>query len=68
VCIAVTIITTLLVNVPINKRTAEWDLDRDPAEWQQMRAWWHDLQGVRGGLYLSAFVLLTVAAVIGRRA
>ena len=67
VCVAVTIITTLIVNVPINNRTAEWSLDRDPAEWQRMRARWHNFQGVRGGLYLTAFILLVTAAVVARR-
>jgi hypothetical protein len=36
-CIAVTIVTTLTVNVPINTRTAGWQLPNDASEWQQMR-------------------------------
>ena len=36
-CIAVTVVTTLLVNVPINTQTAGWQLTNDPAAWQQMR-------------------------------
>jgi uncharacterized membrane protein len=62
-CIAITIITTVVVNVPINNRTAEWSLNDDPAEWQQMRTRWHAFQGLRGGLYFAAFILLVIASV-----
>jgi uncharacterized membrane protein len=43
-CIAVTVVTTLLVNVPINTQTAGWQLTNDPAGWQQMRERWHFFQ------------------------
>lgn len=67
VCIAITVVTTLLVNVPINTRTAGWQLTGDPAEWQQMRERWHVFQGVRGALFAAAFVLLAVPLVWTRR-
>jgi uncharacterized membrane protein len=66
-CIAVTVVTTLSVNVPINTQTASWQLINDPSEWQRMRERWHLFQGVRGGLFASAFVLLTIALVVVRR-
>jgi uncharacterized membrane protein len=66
-CIAVTVVTTLLVNVPINTQTASWQLTNDPSEWQQMRERWHFFQGVRGGLFAFAFVLLTIPLVVVRR-
>ena len=66
-CIAVTVVTTLLVNVPINTQTAGWQLTNDPSDWQQMRERWHFFQGVRGALFTFAFVLLTIALVVVRR-
>jgi uncharacterized membrane protein len=66
-CIAITVVTTLTVNVPINSRTAEWQLTNDSAEWDQIRARWHFFQGVRGGLFLLAFAMLVFAMLISRR-
>ena len=66
-CIAVTVVTTLTVNVPINTRTASWQLTDDSSEWEQMRERWHFFQGVRGGLFAAAFVLLTIPLVVMRR-
>jgi hypothetical protein len=51
---AVTVVTTLLVNVPIKAQTATWQLTSDPAEWRQMRERWHFFQGVRGALFAAA--------------
>jgi uncharacterized membrane protein len=66
-CIAVTVVTTLLVNVPINTQTAGWQLTNDPSAWQQMRERWHFFQGVRGALFAAAFVLLAIPLVLTRR-
>jgi uncharacterized membrane protein len=66
-CLGVTVVTTLTVNVPINTRTASWHMNSDPAEWHDMRERWHVLQGVRGGLFAAAFVLLSVSVVVPRR-
>jgi uncharacterized membrane protein len=66
ICLALTVVTTLTVNVPINTRTASWQLTDDSSEWEQMRERWHFFQGVRGGLFASAFVLLAIAQVIRR--
>jgi uncharacterized membrane protein len=67
ICIAVTVVTTLLVNVPINTQTATWQLTNDPSAWQQMRERWHFFQGVRGALFTAAFVLLAIPLVLTRR-
>jgi uncharacterized membrane protein len=67
VCIAVTVVTTLWVNVPINTQTAAWQLTNDPRPWQQMRERWHFFQGVRGALFAAAFVLLAIPLVMTRR-
>ncbi len=67
ICIAIIVVTSLTVNVPINNLTSRWQLASDAAEWSQMRSRWHFFQGIRGGLFLAAFLLLTVASVIPRR-
>jgi uncharacterized membrane protein len=65
-CIAITIITTLTINVPINNLTAEWRLTESFEKWSEMRTRWHLFQGVRGGLFLLAFILLTTASTMQR--
>jgi uncharacterized membrane protein len=67
VLIAITVITTLTVNVPINSRTAEWQLSNDSIEWDQMRTRWHFFQGIRGGLFLLAFVILAFTTLLSRQ-
>jgi uncharacterized membrane protein len=66
ICIAVTVVTTLTVNVPINTQTASWQLTNDTSEWQHIRERWHVFQGVRGALFAAAFVLLTIPLVMRR--
>jgi uncharacterized membrane protein len=66
-CLAITLVTTLTVNVPINTRTASWPLSNDPFEWQAMRQRWHAFQGVRGGLFGAAFLLLSLPLVASRQ-
>jgi uncharacterized membrane protein len=66
ICIAVTIVTTLTINIPINNLTAKWQLTESFEKWSEMRTRWHLLQGVRGGLFLLSFVLLTIASVVQR--
>jgi hypothetical protein len=66
ICIGITIITTLTINVPINKLTDSWQMTEDFAKWSQMRARWYLFQGVRGGLFLVSFILLAAANTIQR--
>ncbi len=67
VCVAITILTTLTVNVPINNLTAEWSMSENFEKWTSMRTRWHGFQGMRGGLYLLAFILLVIACVLQRQ-
>jgi Mg2+/Co2+ transporter CorB len=53
---------TLIVNVPINKRTLTWDAEHPPPDWQADRRRWHTYQGVRAG-FLVVWFLCAVAAV-----
>jgi uncharacterized membrane protein len=66
-CLAITVITTLTVNVPINTRTASWHIGHDSSEWHSMRERWHVFQGIRGGLFGAAFLLLSIPLVASHR-
>ena len=63
-CIAITIVTTLTINVPINNLTAKWQLNESFEKWSQMQTRWHFFQGVRGGLFLLSFLLLIIASTM----
>ena len=65
-CVAITVVTTLTVNVPINTRTASWQISQDSSEWHTIRERWHVFQGIRGGLFGLAFLLLSVPLVASR--
>ena len=65
ICITITILTTLTINVPINNLTAKWQTESFE-KWSEMRMRWHLLQGVRGGLFLLSFILLTIASTVHR--
>jgi uncharacterized membrane protein len=66
-CLAMTVVTTLTVNVPINMRTARWQLSNDASEWKAMRDRWHAFQGVRGGLFAAAFLLMSISVIALRQ-
>ncbi|WP_116949770.1 anthrone oxygenase family protein [Jiangella endophytica] len=56
------IVSTVLVNVPINLATLRWDPDAPPESWQHTRSRWEWFQGFRSWMYLLSFVLVTWAA------
>jgi hypothetical protein len=62
VAAAVLVAFTLVVNVPINKRTEGWDAERPPDGWRSERSRWHTYQGVRVVL-LVVWFLCAVGAV-----
>ena len=61
-CIAITIVTTLTINIPINNLTAKWELTKSFENWTQIRNKWHLFQGLRGGLFLLSVILLVIAS------
>lgn len=65
VAAAVLIAFTLLVNVPINKRTLTWDPENPPEDWEDERHRWHTYQGIRAVL-LVVWFLCAVWAVTSR--
>lgn len=66
ICIMIAIVNTVTINVPINNITAKWKIADNFEEWSQMRTRWHLFQGLRGGLFLMSFILLTVANAVQR--
>lgn len=58
----VALLTTIAVNVGINRATGHWDLDNPPADWRATRRKWDMFQGVRSWLLLGAFSLMAAAA------
>jgi uncharacterized membrane protein len=57
---AIATITTLVVNVPINAATGEWDPHSPPEDWRRLRRRWEFFQAVRAWLLLLAFAVLSV--------
>ena len=64
IALAAAVISTVIVNVPINLQTAKWDPDNPPADWRQTRARWELFQGVRTWLLLTGFVLICACIAV----
>jgi hypothetical protein len=60
--LAASLVTTVAVNVPINRATGHWDSESPPAGWERTRSRWEFFQGVRSWLLLIGFVLVCAAA------
>lgn len=62
--LSVALVTTISVNVGINRATGHWDPDNPPADWRTTRQRWERFQAIRSWLLLAGFVLLCVAASV----
>jgi hypothetical protein len=60
---ALIIIVTIVLLVPINNRIAGWELDRLPKDWLSMRQRWDLYHRVRVLLLGLVFALLMLAAL-----
>lgn len=58
------ILTTVLVNVPINLSTLRWDRDAPPERWKQRRNRWEWFQGYRSWAYLASFILVALSLAV----
>jgi uncharacterized membrane protein len=60
--LATSLLTTIVINVPINRATGHWDTERPPGGWERTRSRWEFGQGVRSWLLLIGFFLVCAAA------
>jgi uncharacterized membrane protein len=66
-CLIASIVTTLLVNVPINAEIMNtWSVESPPADWAQVRDRWNLFHTIRTGLNVVAFLFLLLAATASR--
>ena len=54
-------LTTILFNVPINKKIKQWEADNPPTNWIEIRNRWMFFQAIRSWLVLIGFVLLCLS-------
>lgn len=59
--LALSIVLSVAVLVPINNRGKEWTPETAPADWREQHARWDRYHLVRIALLVAAFALLTVA-------
>ncbi|MCF2586349.1 DUF1772 domain-containing protein [Brevibacterium sp. UCMA 11752] len=60
--LAVSVIMSVLLLVPINNRSLTWTADDHPENWREQFQRWDRLHYVRLAIILAAFVLIAVAA------
>ncbi|MFJ2176178.1 anthrone oxygenase family protein [Streptomyces sp. NPDC101062] len=61
VLLAVSVVMSLLLLVPINNRAKTWAAEGRPADWKQQAGRWDRFHYVRVGVIVLAFALFTVA-------
>jgi uncharacterized membrane protein len=59
------LVSTVIVNVPINLATGRIDPAAPPADWRSMRNKWEIFQGVRSWLLLIGFIFICLGFAIG---
>ena len=57
---ALGLLTTILVNVRINLRTAGWTAEDSPERWRAMRQRWEVFQGIRSWAFLLSFLAVAL--------
>lgn len=60
----IAVITTVIVNVPINVATGRWDPEQPPHDWERTRTRWERFQGIRSWLLLLGFILATATLTV----
>lgn len=67
VCVIASVVTTLLVNVPVNNEIMDaWSVQDPPTDWAEVRDRWNLFDTVRTALNVVAFVCLLLAATSPR--
>lgn len=60
--LAISVVMSIVLLVPINNRSATWTPESHPADWREHRDRWDRLHYVRVAIIVTAFVLVAVAA------
>ena len=60
--LAVSVVMSIALLVPINNRSASWTADQHPADWREQQQRWDRLHYARVAIIIVAFVLALVAA------
>src|SRR5262252_2332229 len=59
--LAVSVVMSITLLVPINNRSATWTADHHPADWREQHQRWDRLHYARVAIIVAAFVLTLVA-------
>ena len=62
VLLALSVIMSITLLVPINNRSKTWTAENHPDDWREQHQRWDRLHYIRIALIVAAFVLVTVAA------
>ncbi|WGW12198.1 DUF1772 domain-containing protein [Saxibacter everestensis] len=63
--LVISVLMSIILLVPINSRVASWSAGAIPADWKQQVRRWDRLHYARVVIVVIAFVLLTLAGVVG---
>ena len=62
--LAVSVVVSVALLVPINSRSATWTADDHPDDWREQQQQWDRLHYARVAILVAAFVLTLVAATV----
>ncbi|MGH3395378.1 MAG: anthrone oxygenase family protein [Streptosporangiaceae bacterium] len=62
--LAVSVVLSITLLVPINNRSATWTADHHPADWREQSQRWDRLHYARVAIIIAGFVLTLVAATL----
>src|ERR1700742_3787188 len=62
--LAVSVVMSITLLVPINNRSVTWTADDHPADWREQQQRWDRLHYLRVAVLIAAFVLALVAATV----
>jgi hypothetical protein len=62
--LAVSVVMSVALLVPINNRSATWTADNHPADWRAQQQRWDRLHYARVAIIIAAFVLTLVAGTV----
>ena len=62
--LAVSVVMSITLLVPINNRSVTWTADDHPADWREQHRRWDRLHYARVAIIVAAFVLILVAGTV----